>query len=66
MRKATASYLERFLERQDMEGNNINHLYAGFTDPAAAGRDGAAPPQPPPGFQERTVRCAGHTSVHLG
>lgn len=56
-REPSASFLRRYLERQDAEEGSTNHPFAGFSDPASTkGGDGAAPPQPPPGFQERTVR----------
>lgn len=60
LREPSTSFVRRYLERQDAAGKvSTNHPFAGFTDPKAkdgAGA-GAAPPQPPPGFQERTVRC---------
>ena len=56
-REPSASFVRRYLERQDAAKGSTNHPFAGFSDPEAKDGAGAAPPQPPPGFQERTVRC---------
>ncbi len=55
-REPSASFMKRYLDRQDAAQGQTNHQFAGFSDPKAKGGDGAAPPHPPPGFQERTVR----------
>ncbi|CAM9773054.1 unnamed protein product, partial [Hapterophycus canaliculatus] len=55
----SASLVRRYLERQDSKNKPPNHPFAGFSDPTA-NDGGAATPQAPPGFQERTVR------VYLG
>lgn len=56
-REPSTSFVRRYLERQDAAKGSINHPFVGFSDPKAKDGTGAAPPRPPPGFQERTVRC---------
>ena len=56
-REPSTLFVRRYLERQDAAKGSTNHPFAGFSDPKAEDGAGAAPPQPPPGFQERTVRC---------
>ncbi|CAM9285519.1 unnamed protein product, partial [Ectocarpus fasciculatus] len=66
LREPCASFVRRYLERQDTEQSPANHAFAGFSDIAAAGGDAAVPPPPPRGFQERTVRQEQYPRVHLG
>lgn len=56
-REPSTSSVRRYLERQDAAKGSTNHPFVGFSDPKAKDGAGAAPPQAPPGFQERTVRC---------
>ncbi|CAM9631041.1 unnamed protein product [Ectocarpus sp. 4 AP-2014] len=63
LREPSASFVRRYLERQDTKQSPVNHAFGGFSDIAAAGGDAAVPPPPPQGFQERTSLSS---RAHLG